>query len=326
LFLIGACGILPACGNQSPQPDNNTARVTAPPAPPAPLNGRYDGIMQSTRGPTTTCGTQDMASFQIVDGSAITCSVSRKRRGNHRSRLTRSSRTTDRFRHHQVLPISAVRSVRGTCKARLAAMRADTPLKPTEQGPGSMSTGNSVGSAIMHPDREEVTELAAQRRWLLAALAITCQSMAGCSGSGEFRAPAVVLDTPAGPTPIYTPSPTMPGGLAAPPPGLEPASGTIVQSADRSGTYTGTAVPLETGGGLCITTEPVSGFHVRGNAVRFGGFRGTISADNGLQMVYGNQWIIGQFEGSTFHGQFDVPGRFGAPQCTFMLSLERTGP
>jgi hypothetical protein len=152
-------------------------------------------------------------------------------------------------------------------------------------------------------------------------IALGCLWVSGCS-----QAPTIVLDTPTGATPIYTPSPDMPGGLAAPPPGLEPTLVVPSQSANRSGSYTGTASPLDTGGGLCIDTQKVSGFHVRGNSVRFGGFRGTIAADDGLQMVYGSQWIVGQFEGAAFHGHLDAPDHFGAPGCTYMLSLERSGP
>lgn len=142
--------------------------------------------------------------------------------------------------------------------------------------------------------------------------------LAACSG-----APQVVLDTPTGITPIYTPQPAMPGGLIAPPPSTTPPVPTEMVS--RSGWYNGTAFPLETGGGLCINTLTVSNFHVRGNGVQFGRFRGTIDANNGLQMVNGNQWIIGQFEGATFHGQLDVPRGWNAPGCTYMLTLQRTG-
>ncbi|HTI81102.1 MAG TPA: hypothetical protein VL614_11700 [Acetobacteraceae bacterium] len=144
-------------------------------------------------------------------------------------------------------------------------------------------------------------------------------SIAACSGP-----PEVLLDTPTGVTPIYTPTPqaAMPGGAIAPPPGMMPPPPVLTGS--RNGSYTGTAFPLETGGGLCISTLTVSGFHVNGNAVRFGGFRGRIDPNNGLQMIYGNRWIVGQFEGPTFHGQLDVTGSFGAPGCTYMLNLQRT--
>jgi hypothetical protein len=64
---------------------------------------------------------------------------------------------------------------------------------------------------------------------------------------------------------------------------------------------------------------------VRGNSVRFGRFRGSIDANNGLQMVYGQDWVIGQFEGATFHGQFDINGNFGAPDCTYLRKLRRAG-
>lgn len=144
--------------------------------------------------------------------------------------------------------------------------------------------------------------------------------LAGCSGGG----PAVLVDTPAGVTPIYAPSPAMPGGLAAPPPGLANSLPSPTQSVNRNGNYAGTAVPLDTGGGICLSDQQVGNFRVRGNAVRYGGFRGHIEPDGGLQMVFGQDWIIGQFEGATFHGQLDLNGRFNQPSCTYMLSLQRT--
>ncbi len=154
-----------------------------------------------------------------------------------------------------------------------------------------------------------------------ALLPLLLLGMSACSGP-----PDVLLDTPTGVTPIYTPTPqaAMPGGSIAPPPGMMPPPSSA-PTGSRNGSYTGTAFPLETGGGLCINTLTVSNFRVNGNAVRFGGFRGRIDANDGLQMVYGNRWIIGQFEGPTFHGQLDVPGSFGAPGCTYMLNLQRTG-
>lgn len=147
-----------------------------------------------------------------------------------------------------------------------------------------------------------------------------CACLAACSG-----APTVLVDTPTGVTPIYTPSPAMPGGLAGPPPGLENSPPPPPQSVHRNGSYAGTAVPLDTGGGLCIDSRQVGNFTVRGNSVRYGGFRGRIEPDGGLQMAYGQDWIIGQFEGATFHGQLDLNGRFGAPGCTYMLNLARVG-
>ena len=90
--------------------------------------------------------------------------------------------------------------------------------------------------------------------------------------------------------------------------------------------YAGTADVLTTGGGLCLQNRRVTNFRVRGNAVRFGVYHGKIDADGGLQMAYGQNWIVGQFEGATFHGQFEIPGRFGSPGCSYLLSLARVGP
>jgi hypothetical protein len=156
---------------------------------------------------------------------------------------------------------------------------------------------------------------------LIAGLIPVCLAVFGCAGGP----PTVLLDTPTGVVPLNSPSPSMPGGLVAPPPGMETVPPGVPQSVSRDGSYTGTAEPLVTGGGLCLNVQPVGGFIVRGNSARYGGFRGRIAADGGLQMVYGQDWIVGQFEGATFHGQLDLRGRFGAPGCTYMLSLERSG-
>ena len=156
-----------------------------------------------------------------------------------------------------------------------------------------------------------------------------CGAVAGlllsaCSGNGTFRPPSVVVDTPTGAVPLYTPTPAATNGLAVPPAGLEGPLPVPEQYVDRSGSYAGTAVPLDTGGGVCLNTLQVKGFRVRGNTARFGGYRGTIDANSGLQMVFGQNWIVGQFDGTTFHGQFDLYQRYG-PGCTYMLSLQRVG-
>jgi hypothetical protein len=157
--------------------------------------------------------------------------------------------------------------------------------------------------------------------------------LAGCSANSGVQIPTVELDTPTGVTTLYSPAPEIPGGApAVPPPGLmiPPPDQSSTASASkparpRSGTYAGIAEPLDTGGGLCISNRKVAGFHVHGSAVQYGRFHGTIAADNGLQMVLGQTWIFGQFEGPIFRGQLDIPGNFGAPGCTYMLTLERVG-
>ena len=152
---------------------------------------------------------------------------------------------------------------------------------------------------------------------------VACALLAGCSGS-QF--PTVEVDTPTGVTPIYTPpGPVMPGGQAPPPPGLEAPLAAPAQPVQRSGDYEGTLVPLDSGGGACVNTIRIEGFHVRGNEVRFGEYRGTIDANGGLQMPFRDSWIMGQFEGASFHGQYDPPGSFGMG-CSFTMSLQRVGP
>ena len=147
--------------------------------------------------------------------------------------------------------------------------------------------------------------------------AVACLLLAHCSGNNALQVPNVVLATPAGIAPIYTPSAPLP----LPPP-VQPA-----QPPDHSGTYAGIAEPLSTGGGLCIRPIHIGGFQVQGNAVRFGRFSGTIDPQFGLQMAYAGQWIIGQFEGASFHGQLEVPARprFGLG-CSYVVTLRRISP
>ncbi len=164
------------------------------------------------------------------------------------------------------------------------------------------------------------------RACLRACVVPTCLVVFGCSG-----VPNVVLDTPSGPVALNSPAPAMPvpGGSVGPPPGMDvmQQSGSAAPTnVGRNGTYSGTAEPLDTGGGMCISTQAVDGFVVRGNSVHYGRFRGRIAADGGLQMVYGQNWIVGQFEGPTFHGQLDIQGGFNSFGCTYLFSLSRTGP
>jgi hypothetical protein len=157
---------------------------------------------------------------------------------------------------------------------------------------------------------------AAFSSWVLA---VGCVFLVGCSGS-----PSVASNTPAAAPPPSAPSATIP-------PGPVPA-----QTADRSGTYAGMAQPMNTAGGTCTRPLQVNGFRVSGNSVRFGAFRGTIDSAGGLQMANGGQWIVGQFEGATFNGQFTFPpqnqrrgrtsGPSSGPGCSFALNLDRTGP
>jgi hypothetical protein len=153
---------------------------------------------------------------------------------------------------------------------------------------------------------------------------LLCLAMAvsACSGNP----PVVMSESPIRATPNYPPSATMPVGLGAPP--RDPASpvSATSQNIDHNGVYTGTAEPLDTGGGVCIRTRTVTGFRVRGNSVRFGGFCGRIAADGGLQMTYSRQWIIGRFDGADFRGHLYLPGPpESASDCTYQLRLQRMG-
>jgi hypothetical protein len=134
---------------------------------------------------------------------------------------------------------------------------------------------------------------------------------------------ASTLATPIGPIPL---TPSGPTGIGGPdsltiPPGTTLPIPTALQG--RNGTYAGYADVLGTAGGLCINDKPVSNFKVRGNQVRFGEWRGTIGPNGDLQMIFGNAWIAGRFQGPTFRGQLSDGNPAG---CLFALELDRVGP
>ena len=155
-----------------------------------------------------------------------------------------------------------------------------------------------------------------------------------CSGNGP-QMPSVTLTSGPVVVPLYVPpsrqqsAQPMPGGIMGQAPGMEPASPTPARAPGRSGRYAGVMEPLSTGGGdtNCITTIRIAGWYVHGNHVTFGQFHGIIDAGDGLQMVYGGDWITGQFDGATFHGQLiDYGTRNTGPGCNFMISVQRVGP
>ena len=155
----------------------------------------------------------------------------------------------------------------------------------------------------------------------IGLLAAACTTVIPASGP-----PTVIRSNPFGSRVVSTSQPVVqPGGtLAAPPAGLERNRPATPTGGDRSGVYGGIAVPLSTGGGICLANQTITGFKVNGNSVRWGRFRGTIAADNGLQMVNGDTWVFGQFVGDRFDGQISTTSRLSGPGCSFRMSLERS--
>lgn len=146
-------------------------------------------------------------------------------------------------------------------------------------------------------------------------------ALSGCTMQSGLPGPSVILDTPAGPIPLNPPAVVMAGGAVAGGPG------TLANEAvSLDGSYAGSAVVLDTNGGACTQPLAISGFVVQGSSARFGQFRGTINAYGGLQMAYGQNWIVGQFEGAVFRGQLSVAGPRLDFGCTYLVNLARTGP
>jgi hypothetical protein len=165
----------------------------------------------------------------------------------------------------------------------------------------------------------------------LAALAALSVGVAGCDATftqqpgGGFGPPQVVVDTPDGDFPLYSP-PNIPASspdLSAPPGwyASNPAPLPLPGGGWQSGTYDGTASLLENDFGECAFRFAMTNMHVNAGYLRFATFHGRIGPDGGVRIAGGDlSWITGHFSGGHFNGIYS--NRY----CTYSLSLDRVGP
>jgi hypothetical protein len=158
----------------------------------------------------------------------------------------------------------------------------------------------------------------------LASLVALSALLGGCAGS-DWQPPTVIAASTMGAKTIYPRDAARPAAdvLPMPPAGSATAAPPASSPAGHDGVYAGWADPLATDGGLCMQTRRIEGFRVLGDRVSYGQFRGRIDSENGLQMAGGNDWLIGQFDGTTFHGQLLTYFTQSRPGCSFVLRLER---
>jgi hypothetical protein len=139
-----------------------------------------------------------------------------------------------------------------------------------------------------------------------------CALLSACEGQ-----PTAVVALPVGVVPVYPYAGTAPGA----PGGAPPTTGIPVPD----GMYAGVATPLVTDGGVCFESREVTGFQVQGNRVSFGGFQGPIDGTDSVQLVYGTDWIFGQFQGGLFQGQLVMQGARDNVGCSYTMTLRRVG-
>lgn len=161
----------------------------------------------------------------------------------------------------------------------------------------------------MYPSRSRNRQAAFGGSALCAAIIGASLWLAGCSNQPQAG--------------VALPPPSL-GQQAMPPPA--PQLPQPVAASRLDGTYQGTADVLITGGGQCMQNQRVTAFHVRGNLATYQGFRGKIDPDGSVQMHFGNDWIIGRFDGNGFYGQLTADKWRRPPGCSWVLRLTRVGP
>ena len=147
-------------------------------------------------------------------------------------------------------------------------------------------------------------------RLALVGLALATSSCSEADHSTPFHTPSGVLNQTSPPRAPETQAPAMPA----------------VQSATHDGSYSGVSKVLFSGAGRCMGSQKIVGFEVRGHRAKWAGFRGTVDANGGVQMHYGQQWLTGQFEGGRFAGQLEIGAWSSRPSCVYTLTLTRVGP
>jgi hypothetical protein len=141
-------------------------------------------------------------------------------------------------------------------------------------------------------------------------LAAAGMALAACTevyttppGGGPLELTAVYTTLPVvGTQPVPRPPPSTPYG--------------------HDGVYAGTAQALYSAGAQCAEFRHAANFRVEGRTVTFGPFRGTIGQEGGLRMIYGQNTLVGHFEGNGFRGVIT----FQVPPCSYAMALWRGGP
>jgi hypothetical protein len=92
------------------------------------------------------------------------------------------------------------------------------------------------------------------------------------------------------------------GGSRTPPAAFPSAPGS------RDGVYVGTADVVVNGDFMCPQHMSITNFRVEGDAIRFGGFHGTIVDGAVASTPFRGMWLTGRFEGPKFVGHIDAMG------------------
>jgi hypothetical protein len=87
----------------------------------------------------------------------------------------------------------------------------------------------------------------------------------------------------------------------------------------HEGLYAGEMQVLNSAGARCAQFHRTEGFRVSGRSVAYGAFRGRITDNGSLQMIYGQNWVVGQFGPGLFRGTIT----YQVPPCRYAMLLRR---
>ena len=314
---------LAGCADRAPAPPPPVA-TAPPPARAVSIDGTYNGLMQLTSGCRLPAAPATYLPWWCRGMPSDMSSTSQRCRGSHNGCLPRRSCPMDRSRREPALPTCEGRSVRGTCKDRSLGtpVSSSSRLTPWEPSEPSWRTHRGVGRGWSQLPAPTLLQHGTSR-----ARRAACGGMraARVLRWGDRAARYTNWRDVAHLTRACHARGTR--GAATGYGQSDPDGRRAHNRADRSQRRI-----RRNRGAVEYRRRPMSAkptgvrLSVRGNSVRFGGYRGRIAADGGLQMVNGSTWIVGRFDGPTFRGQIDMNQGFGNLVCTFMLTLQRVGP
>lgn len=161
-----------------------------------------------------------------------------------------------------------------------------------------------------------------------AMLGLAAICVVGCTTVYQPGVPPITtLDLPVTGSIVVNPPPPPPPiverRLRVPPSDVPPVPSELTSASGWSGSYAGWASMINAQPGRCAADMRITNFRVTGDQVRFGRFRGRVAPDGRLQLVEGQNTIVGGFRDGHFEGQMSFAASDQAVGCVYLMTLDR---